>query len=508
MTSPAPGSTLTGASVTFHWNSGSGVSQYWLYFGTTSGGYELYSQSQGTNLSMTMNNLPTNGQPVYVRLWSLIGTNWQFNDYTYTGANSAQKAVLVSPAPNSTLPGATASFTWSTGTGVSQYWLYFGTTAGGYELYSQSQGTNHSMTMNNLPTDGRAIYVRLWSLIGGAWQFNDTAYTAATAAVATLKAAMTSPAPNSTLSGATASFSWSTGSGVSQYWLYFGTTAGGYELYSQSQGTNLSMTMNNLPTNGQPVYVRLWSLIGTAWQFNDYTYTTSNNSQFVLGFPLQGYTPYTAPIASIFDHSMNIAYDTNGIVVAMNGDSGTIGNANDSTCMKDSTGQLYFRGLVNGRTLNYVGAGSCGARSYLTYDGHPGYDYAVPDLTPVFAAISGTISWKECPVDGSPCSDFGRICIRHSSGNIVGYLHLQKQIGGLDINSPVQKGQLIGYSGHTDSQQVIAPHLHFEVRKNRNCVAEGAALPGDPTDPYGWWGTGADPYTTLHPTVVNTWLWQ
>jgi hypothetical protein len=29
-----------------------------------------------------------------------------------------------------------------------------------------------------LPTDGRTLYVRLWSLVSGAWQFNDYTYTA------------------------------------------------------------------------------------------------------------------------------------------------------------------------------------------------------------------------------------------------------------------------------------------------------------------------------------------
>ena len=44
-----PGSTLTG------------VSQYWLYVGTTQDGNQLYDQDRGTNLSATVSGLPTNG---------------------------------------------------------------------------------------------------------------------------------------------------------------------------------------------------------------------------------------------------------------------------------------------------------------------------------------------------------------------------------------------------------------------------------------------------------------
>ena len=53
ITSPPPGSTLTSSTVTFIWNSGTGVSEYWLSIGATPGGNQIYEQSQGTNLSVT-----------------------------------------------------------------------------------------------------------------------------------------------------------------------------------------------------------------------------------------------------------------------------------------------------------------------------------------------------------------------------------------------------------------------------------------------------------------------
>ena len=37
-----------------------------------------------SHLSRTVSGLPTNGSTIYVRLWSLIGSTWQFTDYTYT----------------------------------------------------------------------------------------------------------------------------------------------------------------------------------------------------------------------------------------------------------------------------------------------------------------------------------------------------------------------------------------------------------------------------------------
>jgi hypothetical protein len=72
--------------VTFIWNTGTGVSEYWLEIGATFGGNQIYSQSQGTNLSVTVSGLPVNGSTLYVRMWSLISSVWLVNDYVYIAA--------------------------------------------------------------------------------------------------------------------------------------------------------------------------------------------------------------------------------------------------------------------------------------------------------------------------------------------------------------------------------------------------------------------------------------
>jgi hypothetical protein len=122
-----------------------------------------------------------------VRLWSLLGGTWLFNDYTHTEAIRS-KATIASPAPGATLPGPSATFTWNAGTGATQYWLSIGTTGvGSNNLYAQSQGTALSGTVTVLPVTGGTVYVRLWSLLGvgdTSWQFNDYTYTAASTATA------------------------------------------------------------------------------------------------------------------------------------------------------------------------------------------------------------------------------------------------------------------------------------------------------------------------------------
>jgi hypothetical protein len=97
VTSPTPGSTLPGSSVTFGWSSGTGVTDYYFSVGTTLGANNLYGADQFTNRSVTVNNLPTIGQTVYVRLYSLINGLYYINDYTYT--EPVQYTVTVNASP-------------------------------------------------------------------------------------------------------------------------------------------------------------------------------------------------------------------------------------------------------------------------------------------------------------------------------------------------------------------------------------------------------------------------
>jgi hypothetical protein len=68
--------------VTFRWTAGSAVGQYWLWVSTVPGDGNVYSQSQGTSLAVTVGGVPTTGT-VYVRLWSLVSGTWEFRDYIY-----------------------------------------------------------------------------------------------------------------------------------------------------------------------------------------------------------------------------------------------------------------------------------------------------------------------------------------------------------------------------------------------------------------------------------------
>jgi hypothetical protein len=289
---PSPGSTLAGASATFSWSAnGASILEWWLYVGTTLGGAELHdSKSLGAQLSTTVSGLPTDGRQIFVRLWFRDASAWRFLDVQYQacsgscGSGGGATPIVTSPAPGSTLAGASATFSWSAnGASILEWWLYVGTTLGGVELYnSNSLGTQLSTTVSGLPTDGRQLFVRLWFRDASAWRFVDVQYQACSGSCGSGGAtpALTSPAPGSTLTGASATFSWSAnGASVLEWWLYVGTTLGGAELYnSNSLGTQLSTTVSGIPTDGRQLFVRLWFRKASGWDSLDAQYLACSGS--------------------------------------------------------------------------------------------------------------------------------------------------------------------------------------------------------------------------------------
>lgn len=84
--SPAPGSTLAGAAVTFTWASVSGAQEYFLYLGTSAGSNNIYGRSTGLTRSAAVIGIPTNGSNVYLRLWVRVSGVWSYKDYVYKAA--------------------------------------------------------------------------------------------------------------------------------------------------------------------------------------------------------------------------------------------------------------------------------------------------------------------------------------------------------------------------------------------------------------------------------------
>jgi hypothetical protein len=198
-------------------------------------------------------------------------TGWGSVDAYNLAMEWSVTAGILTPPNGATFSSSTVTFKWSPGTNVSEYVFYIGSSIGTNDISSRNVGTALSVTINGLPADGRALYVRLYSHMPEGWSFSDYTYTAYTAP--TVRAAeIISPSNGATLTSSVVTFTWNTGRGVGEYFLYIGNSVGGKDIFSQSIGTALSITARSLPTDGRRLYVRLWSSIGLNWYYEDYVY--------------------------------------------------------------------------------------------------------------------------------------------------------------------------------------------------------------------------------------------
>jgi len=287
LTSPAPGSVLSGSTVTFQWTPGSGVTAYSLSVGTYGPGYFNLGgspQLSSSTTSYTVINLPTDSKPVYITLRYQINGVWQTTDYTYTAAPLANPPAITSPTPGGVLSGSSVTFTWQPSSAVTAYSISAGTYGPGYFNLGgspQLPASATSYTLTNLPTDGKPVYITLRYLVNGAvWQTADYTYTAAPLAN---PPAITSPTPGSVLSGSSVTFTWQPSSAVTAYSISAGTYGPGYFNLGgspQLPASATSYTLTNLPTDGKPVYITLRYLVnGAVWQTTDYTYTAASSAQ-------------------------------------------------------------------------------------------------------------------------------------------------------------------------------------------------------------------------------------
>jgi len=281
LTSPAPGITLTGTSATFSWTAGVGDTKYEFRLGTTGpGSRDVYNAAEATTTALTtgvVSGIPATGATLYARIYSYINGVWQHNDYTYIESGTPVPAVLTSPTPGSTLTGTSATFSWSAGSGVTKYEFRLGTTGhGSSDVYNASGASTTALTTGAIPVPayGVTLYARIYSYINGAWQYNDYTYLESGTPV---KAVLTSPTPGITLTGSSATFTWTAGGGVTKYLFELGTTGHGSSNVYNAAGTSTTAlttgVVSGIPTTGATLYARLYSYINGAWQYNDYTYT-------------------------------------------------------------------------------------------------------------------------------------------------------------------------------------------------------------------------------------------
>jgi N-acetylneuraminic acid mutarotase len=182
LTTPAPGSTLSGSTATFAWsNPGNIATRFVLRLGTTGfGTMDVYHPSPTTATTAQVSAIPANGAYLYARLWYYMNGTWQYVDAKYTEAGTPTPPALTTPVPGSTLSGSTVTFGWSPGAGPTRFVLRLGTTGfGSMDVYRGPSTTGTSVQVTTVPTNGAKLYARLWYYLNETWQYVDATYTEA-----------------------------------------------------------------------------------------------------------------------------------------------------------------------------------------------------------------------------------------------------------------------------------------------------------------------------------------
>jgi len=133
------------------------------------------------------------------------GANSLFTDLylveTPSTPNPLTEPRIDQPSDGSTLSGTSQTFTWSNETDITV--------------------VNTEYDVIGIPADGSTVHARLWYYDSSQWQYVDSSYTAATIDVEASTPAMTSPANNSELTGASVKFEWRDNhTPVNFWWLY------------------------------------------------------------------------------------------------------------------------------------------------------------------------------------------------------------------------------------------------------------------------------------------------
>jgi|GEM_PF-6121845 len=338
---PSNGGTYSAANQTFEWESdGTEYNAYALTVGTNEGADNVHNsgvlgEDARTYTVESMGSADT----LDVRFWFRNRDGlWDYSASTVFNAAAVFPPSIFIPEEYSQLDANSMSLSWrDNGTNVNRYWLYVGSSAGARDYLSQSVNSATSYTVDNLPTDGSEIWVRLWYYTNG-WDFHDHQYTAMGDSSSTQNniPEMTSPVEGSLLTRSEVTFQWQNNNFVpDNYWIYIGTSLGSSNIHSSGAlETANEYTYSPLPMGEETLYVRLWYNDGS-WQYSDYKYSSKLYGEAQLVWPTPGATIETD--GQTFEWSANgQSYDNFQLVIGRSQgsndfyDSGVLSSATQS----------------------------------------------------------------------------------------------------------------------------------------------------------------------------------
>jgi hypothetical protein len=293
--SHTPGaSTLAGPVDVFRWSPAGGATKYWLDVGTKAGSGDIHSGETPLEFKV-VSNLPVDGRKVYIRIWSYINNTWAApTDYAIDSCTSCvpRLASLQAPRQGITLTSTSVTFTWEFPTNVNYVNFRVGS-EGGIANYADSVTTAKSLRVDNLPNDGRQIYVAVVPFLNGVPTDPSLySFTACTGCTNTGPHILI-PVPGSKLSTTSPEFRWTTATGATKYRIEVGNVLGSSDI-AVAESALEQVIVNGFPADARRLFVRLSAFTNGVWGSPaDYFYEACNACSTVtaaLSAPTQGAT--------------------------------------------------------------------------------------------------------------------------------------------------------------------------------------------------------------------------
>jgi glucose/arabinose dehydrogenase len=278
ITSPAPGSILASTTVTFTGGHTSADGQHWLFVGTTAGAYDLFTRDLGSGHAATVSGLPATGT-IYVTYWTYFtGIGWTSTGQQYTmnvtGPPSFDYALSNSGGVTVTRGasgGTTITATLSAGTSQAVSVAASGLPGGATAGFSAGTCTPTCSTTLTISTTASTPTGTFPITVTGSPLGRTTALNLVVNPI--VPPPITSPAPGSILASTTVTFTGGHTSADGQHWLFVGTTAGAYDLFTRDLGSGHAATVSGLPATGT-IYVTYWTYFaGIGWTSTSQQYT-------------------------------------------------------------------------------------------------------------------------------------------------------------------------------------------------------------------------------------------
>ena len=150
---------------------------------------------------------------------------------------------------------------------------------------------------------------------------------------------------------------------------------------------------------------------------------------------------------------------------------------------------------------------TCGQKIRGGARGHNGYDFPMPIGTPVLAVAEGKIALAGlepllfCPALNKTVSGLVVVTrIRATPSVTIDAIYGHLDSVNVKLDDSVHVGDVVGFSGTTGCS--TGPHLHFSAA--RVFGRRGEVM----IDPYGWSGTGIDPWAVDSRGTSSMWLWK